>query len=638
VPVNGGEYVVTVLPGGKVQSALGGFFKTIQIDISQKISVQQALSFARHNVPPKVVLKDSVNYFQLIVYPKDTTYFLAWELRISPTQDIGEWIYVIDASNGALLERRNSIINELSHGGEDEPQANVYLHHPYIDQNYTNLYLVYIDNSGYLQGSYANVVNDATSRAYNSKFNFAYQPSNTHFDEANLFYHITNYRVNLWNGLGFGAFGQITAHAHHTYPDGPNAGYDPSSHQLYFSDGQGVYGFNSFAKEDKVIMHEYTHAVTDYTAHLAYTYTESGAIHEGNSDFFAGSFTTRTQINEYCCYAEPIDQRDMASPRIATYTQYNDPNLSYWIIYGYHEPHFGGELWSRCLWDLLSSTQITKYYADRDIYYGLYGIPTNSSFLQYRQAIMNADNNYFAGTHVAAIQNAFALRGIGTPTSPIISGPQELYVGQQGTWTVSTNWGSGYYSYAWYFRSNDTGGQWYGPAGWTSSYTTHMYDFDGYLDLRVDVTAQITRVDGTIGALSSSSTYYVACADCEPCPGCPQKLSQPYDSTRFVASGTIAPKEYMLRQNFPNPFNPSTEIKFAVPEAAHVKVVVLDLLGREVATLMDQPLSASYHSLRWRGTDAAGNNVGSGVYFCRITAQGVSGKQFVRTIKMILIR
>jgi hypothetical protein len=100
----------------------------------------------------------------------------------------------------------------------------------------------------------------------------------------------------------------------------------------------------------------------------------------------------------------------------------------------------------------------------------------------------------------------------------------------------------------------------------------------------------------------------------------------------------LEPTEFSLEQNHPNPFNPSTRISFSVPEPAQVKIVVLDLLGREIVTLMNQTFTPSYQTLQWHGTDASGKSVGSGVYFCRMTAQGTSGKQFIKSLKMLLVK
>ncbi|MBD3367449.1 MAG: T9SS type A sorting domain-containing protein, partial [Candidatus Eisenbacteria bacterium] len=77
-----------------------------------------------------------------------------------------------------------------------------------------------------------------------------------------------------------------------------------------------------------------------------------------------------------------------------------------------------------------------------------------------------------------------------------------------------------------------------------------------------------------------------------------------------------------LHQNAPNPFNPVTEIAFDLPERAEVELAVYDVSGRKVATLVDGVTEPGRHHARWNGTDGAGRNVASGVYFFRLSRGG----------------
>ncbi len=105
-----------------------------------------------------------------------------------------------------------------------------------------------------------------------------------------------------------------------------------------------------------------------------------------------------------------------------------------------------------------------------------------------------------------------------------------------------------------------------------------------------------------------------------------------------AAFGVNQSISWKLHQNYPNPFNPETEISFALPEQSLVKLIVLDVLGRELATLIDGERSAGYHRIRWNGSDASGNKLGSGIYFYRITATGESGKQLTKVMKMLMAK
>jgi photosystem II stability/assembly factor-like uncharacterized protein len=88
------------------------------------------------------------------------------------------------------------------------------------------------------------------------------------------------------------------------------------------------------------------------------------------------------------------------------------------------------------------------------------------------------------------------------------------------------------------------------------------------------------------------------------------------------------PGGFSLSQNYPNPFNPSTNIEFAIPKSSFVKLVVYDMLGREVETLMNGELKAGTYKADW---NASSNT--SGVYFYKLITEG-----FTETRKMLMIK
>ncbi|MBN2572810.1 MAG: T9SS type A sorting domain-containing protein, partial [Ignavibacteriales bacterium] len=93
------------------------------------------------------------------------------------------------------------------------------------------------------------------------------------------------------------------------------------------------------------------------------------------------------------------------------------------------------------------------------------------------------------------------------------------------------------------------------------------------------------------------------------------------------------PKEYSVDQNFPNPFNPSTTIRFGLPEVSSVSIIVYDVLGRKVTELFEGIKTAGFHRVVWNA------NVASGVYLFRIVAKSEnSDKKFVDVRKMILLK
>lgn len=105
-----------------------------------------------------------------------------------------------------------------------------------------------------------------------------------------------------------------------------------------------------------------------------------------------------------------------------------------------------------------------------------------------------------------------------------------------------------------------------------------------------------------------------------------QSLANPLTGTEN--SNTTAPGEYSLEQNFPNPFNPTTNIKFSVAKAGFVKIVVFDVLGREVQTLVNNKLAEGSYEVNFDGS-----SLYSGIYFYKITSGDYS-----QVRKMVLIK
>jgi len=93
------------------------------------------------------------------------------------------------------------------------------------------------------------------------------------------------------------------------------------------------------------------------------------------------------------------------------------------------------------------------------------------------------------------------------------------------------------------------------------------------------------------------------------------------------------PNEYTLFQNCPNPFNPITQIEYNLPKDGNVSLIIYDLLGRQIKTLVDRSQSAGNHDVTWNGKDEAGIGVGTGLYIYRLQA----GK-FTQTRKMLFLQ
>jgi len=101
-----------------------------------------------------------------------------------------------------------------------------------------------------------------------------------------------------------------------------------------------------------------------------------------------------------------------------------------------------------------------------------------------------------------------------------------------------------------------------------------------------------------------------------------------------VEDDLTMPATFKLEQNYPNPFNPTTIIKFGVPERSNVVLKIYDILGGEVATLVNEEKSSGAYEIEF---DAS--KLSSGVYFYQLkaTSNGGQAGEFIQTKKMILI-
>ena len=102
----------------------------------------------------------------------------------------------------------------------------------------------------------------------------------------------------------------------------------------------------------------------------------------------------------------------------------------------------------------------------------------------------------------------------------------------------------------------------------------------------------------------------------------------------------VLPIDFSLMGNYPNPFNPETQIRIEIPVRADLTVVISDILGREINRLGNQVYSPGIHSFSWNGKHSSGNQVPSGIYFYEVIANDMnSGKNLYRaTDKMVLMK
>ncbi|KAA3604310.1 MAG: T9SS C-terminal target domain-containing protein [Calditrichaeota bacterium] len=141
-----------------------------------------------------------------------------------------------------------------------------------------------------------------------------------------------------------------------------------------------------------------------------------------------------------------------------------------------------------------------------------------------------------------------------------------------------------------------------------------------------------TFVDNSELRNGETYTYYISDVETN---GLETKHEKSAETVRFVLNEEIAQTklDYVLAQNFPNPFNPSTQINFQIAKTQDVRLQIFNLKGELVKELVNEKMNEGSHSAKWDGTDSFGNQVSSGTYFYKLSA-GI----FSKTNKMVLLK
>lgn len=159
--------------------------------------------------------------------------------------------------------------------------------------------------------------------------------------------------------------------------------------------------------------------------------------------------------------------------------------------------------------------------------------------------------------------------------------------------------------------------------------------FGGALDTSFSLSNDTTWLFQNPSGLAPGATYQwsVVASDGE-------LSSSSADTFSFVVPVLVGidghmplPARFALHRNFPNPFNPTTTIRYDLPEASRVVLRVYNIIGQEVRTLVCRHESAGYKSVQWDGKNQRGNSVTTGVYFIRLEAGS-----YLKTIKVMMIK
>jgi Zn-dependent metalloprotease len=368
--VYGGEMVVHLTSNNRVHTVYSSFIPLTEIQGDMKIKADDAINRVRNKLKGKPVIVDTA-HASLIIYPKRNIGILAWRVIVD------HWLGIVDCQNGniILLVDNARYVND----------ATVYLENPSVNANTQVMPLTNLDGSGYLTGTRFEVHNDAEAMVNSATNEFHEPPTDANFDDQMVYYHmekIASYFENDLDALVPQA--TVTLDIYTRKSDLTcNAYYDPDNALFAFS-GPGDIPCEDCeckcsAHYADIIYHEYTHRVLDQLVGLDYNYTESGAIHEGTSDYYSCSILGNG------CLSEVWNTCKTCLRNISNKYEYpSDMN---------NQMHHDGKVWGSALWTLRS--KLGDDMTDLIVREGMRGLPHDADFTTYAGNIVVRGTAYY---------------------------------------------------------------------------------------------------------------------------------------------------------------------------------------------------------------------------------------------------
>jgi len=208
------------------------------------------------------------------------------------------------------------------------------------------------------------------------------------------------------------------------------------------------------------------------------------------------------------------------------------------------------------------------------------------------------------------------------PLSVSISGPEELDPGESGTFTASITGGTSSFSYQWYRRVNcvydpKDGGSKDTPCGVWYTYGSNSSSVSASAWQSFSMKVRVTDSCPAGARVVTSAVWTVSVGS----KGLAKQTMEKVPSSFEISA-------------YPNPFNPTTEIKLFLPESGMISADIYNSRGQKIKTLTtDNYRQAGWHSFQWNALDDNGNFVGSGVYLCRFNID-----DSIKTIKLSVLK
>ena len=391
LPVFGPDVSVHVARDGRITMVNGTTVSPAKPVNALRIGVGTATEVATAALGKARVVEAS-----RVLFPAAEGLRVAWKLELEGATAL--WVAVVDGETSELLMAADRL-QHLSGSGS------VYQVDP-LHGSPTVEVLPNMTAGDQLKGLYADVKNEDGDRAASADRKYVYEPNNTHFDEVMMYFQINRVH-DFFKTLGFDKLDKAMTCTVHVGDRYDNAYFNPRDGSLNFGDGNKL---NDLSKDASVAYHEYTHAVTNALC-PGMMWGEGGGLHEGYSDYFAGTMLNDSKVGAYAAQRLPGGViRDMNN------------TLHYPEDAG-TEAHQQGKVWGGACWDLrkaVGAGVADKIIHQSRFYLSGYGV----KFADGYQGILKADKNLFNGSHAAKITEVFLKRGIAKPATEV--GPAQL--------------------------------------------------------------------------------------------------------------------------------------------------------------------------------------------------------------------
>jgi Zn-dependent metalloprotease len=384
VPVHEAVVEVHINRDGVVTLANGSLPKIDEIDNQIVLSKYQAIGAAKDALKADKFRAIPDAQVQIVAGDNGRAR-MAYVAKLAVEKPLGDWNVIVDAENGDIIYMNNEMNFKTGLGA-------VYVTNP-LKCEVTQEPLEHLTTNT-LTGLYCTIDNEDGPESVNENDVHVYEPDNTHFDEVGMYNYVTSIH-GFFKNLGHSALDKPMKAIVHLGTDYDNAYFSPWEGALAFGDGSK---FNNLAREASVAYHEYSHAVLNSITYLAYS-GESGAINEGQADYFACSHTNDSMLGEWVV-------AKMGKPFLR--------NVENDLVYPKDiqgEVHADGKIWGAVLWDIRKA--IGKEDADMLIYKShFYLNGSKPKFIDAYNALVTADKNVFAGKHLNELEQVMMKRGV----------------------------------------------------------------------------------------------------------------------------------------------------------------------------------------------------------------------------------